>query len=227
MKLNSCLHFKMLLLKRKDDYITNINILFKYYLNGAICINLSDSIIGKDIYQFFAIQYLIKLMPPKKKADIKADKAEKAKPKASVSKSPPKVADSKAKNTRGKDKADPVPQPVPVAAKGRRAARQPSPVPDPTPAKKVKGAKSPEPKAPEPKSAKKDKSPPKADKKDEPAKVDPKPAADDKKDEQQIVKVVTKGGVAVDNEVNGKENYRVYQEGGKTYAVTLNLADLQ
>ena len=52
MKLNSCLLFRIVMLKRKVDYITNINILFKYYVNGATCINLSDSIIGKDICQF-------------------------------------------------------------------------------------------------------------------------------------------------------------------------------
>lgn len=170
-------------------------------------------------------------MPPKKKADVKADKAEKLKPKASVSKSPeksqPKAADTKLKATRSKDKVQPTPaQPEPAATRGRRSARQPSPVPDPTPPKELKSSKKSEPKAD--KNVKKDEV--KTDKKDEPtSKVVTKPTATDNKDddEQQIVKVVTKGGAAVDNFVIGKENFRVYQEGGKTYAVTLNLADLQ
>ena len=53
-------------------------------------------------------------MPPKKKADVKAAKADKLNPKPSVSKSPEKSTpkpDTKLKATRSKDKVDPVPQP--------------------------------------------------------------------------------------------------------------------
>lgn len=40
------------------------------------------------------------------------------------------------------------------------------------------------------------------------------------------MKVITKGGAAVDSFVPDKENYRVYQEGGKSYSATLNQANL-
>lgn len=46
------------------------------------------------------------------------------------------------------------------------------------------------------------------------------------KSDEQIVKVVIKGGAAVDSLVPNKESYRVYQEGGKTYSATLNQSNL-
>ena len=46
------------------------------------------------------------------------------------------------------------------------------------------------------------------------------------KSAEQIVKVVTKGGAAVDSLVPSKDSYRVFQDGGKTYAATLNQSNL-
>lgn len=47
------------------------------------------------------------------------------------------------------------------------------------------------------------------------------------KSDEQIVKVITKGGAAVDALVPNKESYRVFQDGGKTYSATLNQSNLQ
>ena len=41
-----------------------------------------------------------------------------------------------------------------------------------------------------------------------------------------MVKVITKGGAAVDQFVPNKDSYRVFQEGGKSYAATLNQCNL-
>lgn len=41
-----------------------------------------------------------------------------------------------------------------------------------------------------------------------------------------MVKVICKGGAAVDSFLPDKENFRVFQQGGKNYAVTLNFADM-
>ena len=69
-------------------------------------------------------------------------------------------------------------------------------------------------------------------------KADPKrgaPATDNKKgssgvkktkSDEQIVKVVTKGGAAVDALVPNKDSYRVFQDGSKTYSATLNQSNL-
>lgn len=46
------------------------------------------------------------------------------------------------------------------------------------------------------------------------------------KSEEQIVKVITKGGAAVDSLVPNKDSYRVFQDGGKTYSATLNQSNL-
>ena len=69
-----------------------------------------------------------------------------------------------------------------------------------------------------------------------PAKSPAKPAPASKKDvtsgvkktksEEQIVKVVTKGGAAVDSLVPQKDSYRVFQDGGKTFAATLNQSNI-
>lgn len=40
------------------------------------------------------------------------------------------------------------------------------------------------------------------------------------------MKVVTKGGAAVDSLVPNKDQYRVFQEGGKSYSATLNQANM-
>ena len=74
---------------------------------------------------------------------------------------------------------------------------------------------------------------------DSPPKVDAKrkaPATDDKKadkagdkkvkEEPQMVKVITKGGAAVDQYVPNKDGFRVFQDGGKSYAATLNQSNL-
>jgi poly [ADP-ribose] polymerase len=66
----------------------------------------------------------------------------------------------------------------------------------------------------------------KLDKKDDKKVVNKDDKKDDKKDDQLIVKIVTKGGAAVDSLVPNKENYRVFQEGGKTYSATLNQSNL-
>ena len=41
------------------------------------------------------------------------------------------------------------------------------------------------------------------------------------------MKVITKGGAAVDAFVPSKDSYRVLQDGGKTYSATLNQSNLQ
>lgn len=46
------------------------------------------------------------------------------------------------------------------------------------------------------------------------------------KSDEQIVKVITKGGAAVDSLVPNKDGYRVYQESVKTYSATLNQSNL-
>lgn len=46
------------------------------------------------------------------------------------------------------------------------------------------------------------------------------------KSEEQIVKVITKGGAAVDALVPNKDSYRVFQDGGKSYSATLNQSNL-
>ncbi len=46
------------------------------------------------------------------------------------------------------------------------------------------------------------------------------------KSDQQIVKVITKGGAAVDSLVPNKDAYRVFQESTKTYSATLNQSNL-
>ena len=47
------------------------------------------------------------------------------------------------------------------------------------------------------------------------------------KEEPQMVKVITKGGAAVDQFVPNKDSYRVFQDGGKSYAATLNQSNLE
>ena len=46
------------------------------------------------------------------------------------------------------------------------------------------------------------------------------------KSDEQIVKVITKGGAAVDSLVPNKDSYRVYQNGSKIYSATLNQSNL-
>jgi len=112
---------------------------------------------------------------------------------------------------------DPKPAIVPIAKIGKRSASKLSD-------KNVSVAK----KADSPKKA------------TTPPKVDAKrsgPTTDDKKkdvtsgvkktkSDEQIVKVITKGGAAVDSLVPNKETYRVFQDGGKSYSATLNQANL-
>ncbi len=83
--------------------------------------------------------------------------------------------------------------------------------------------------------SKKDASPPKG-KRNQPAKVDPPVAVDTKKadsgikkteSKEQIVKVITKGGAAVDSFLPNNSAYRVLVEGGKVYSATLNQANLE
>jgi hypothetical protein len=40
------------------------------------------------------------------------------------------------------------------------------------------------------------------------------------------VKVITKGGAAVDALVPNKDSYRVFQDGGKAYSATLNQSNI-
>ena len=42
----------------------------------------------------------------------------------------------------------------------------------------------------------------------------------------QMVKVIIKGGAAVDSLVTNKESYRVFQDANKTYSATLNQSNL-
>lgn len=161
-------------------------------------------------------------MPAKlkaKQAKVEAKKATTAVSKAKDVKKDVKVADSKSKS-----KAK-----VPVAV-----------VPPPSPPKKAPAVKKTNSK--DVKSAKKAPSPVKASspkKADPPAKTPAKrgaPVGDDKKDvtsgikktksDEQIVKVITKGGAAVDSLVANKDSYRVFQDGGKIYSATLNQSKL-
>ena len=41
-----------------------------------------------------------------------------------------------------------------------------------------------------------------------------------------MAKVITKGGAAVDQFVPSKDSYRVFQDGGRSYAATLNQSNL-
>lgn len=68
--------------------------------------------------------------------------------------------------------------------------------------------------------------PPKADPKASPATKDKSAGIKKTKSDEQIVKVITKGGAAVDSLVPNKDSYRVFQEGSKTYAATLNQSNL-
>jgi poly [ADP-ribose] polymerase len=72
-------------------------------------------------------------------------------------------------------------------------------------------------------------------KRDQPTKVDPPVTVDTKKavngikkteSKEQIVKVITKGGAAVDSLIPNNSAYRVLVEGGKVYSATLNQANL-
>lgn len=72
-------------------------------------------------------------------------------------------------------------------------------------------------------------------KKYQPVSVDPPVAVDTKKvdsgikkteSKEQIVKVITKGGAAVDSLVPNNSAYRVLVDGGKVYSATLNQANL-
>ena len=100
--------------------------------------------------------------------------------------------------SKGK-KADPVPPPAPKATNKR--AKDPSP----EPVAKGKAGRG---------------------KKDAAVVDTPLTPADPPKDEPKIVKVVTKGGAAVDSKVPGLSNYRVFQEAGKNYSATLNQANM-
>lgn len=82
--------------------------------------------------------------------------------------------------------------------------------------------------------SKKDISPAKG-KRDQPTKIDPLVAVDTKKPDngikkteskEQIVKVITKGGAAVDSLVSNNSAYRVLVDAGKVYSATLNQSNL-
>ena len=94
---------------------------------------------------------------------------------------------------------------------------------------KTKKTKSPPKKDPSPEPPKRGrKSAPKADPEDDAKdKVkDDKKLAKTKSQEKNLVKVVTKGGAAVDSLVPGKDQYRVFQDGNKVYSATLNQANM-
>ncbi|XP_031472837.1 poly [ADP-ribose] polymerase 2 [Nymphaea colorata] len=136
-----------------------------------------------------------------------------AKAKAKQAKVEAKKADTVSKSKDEKKKDPP---------KGKSAPKAPSPKKAPTPKK-----------APSPKKV----DPPA---KDPPKRKGPAVSTDDKKEdkkdaasgvkktksEEQIVKVITKGGAAVDALVPNKDAYRVFQNGGKIYSATLNQSNL-
>jgi poly [ADP-ribose] polymerase len=76
--------------------------------------------------------------------------------------------------------------------------------------------------------------PPAADKKPETktdTKIDTKDVKSDPKlkkteSKEQLVKVITKGGAAVDSLVPNSASYRVLVDGGKVYSATLNQSNL-
>ncbi len=120
-------------------------------------------------------------MPPKKKTDVKKEKA-----KASKDDSPEPVSKGKGKKNKSPPKKDPSPEPP--TRRGKKSA-------------------------------------PKGDDDDaKDDKVDKKLVKT--KSEENIVKVITKGNVAVDQYVPNKDQYRVYQDGGKSYSATLNQANM-
>lgn len=170
-------------------------------------------------------------MPAKlkaKQAKVEAKKAD------VVSKSKDAKVDNSASKSKGK-----APEPAVTKAKGKVT---PPVVVPPAPKKEPAVKKTNSKDASKAKSAKKDSpakvpSPPK--KPDSPAKSAPKRKGtidNDKKDatsgikktksDEQIVKVITKGGAAVDALVPNKDTYRVYQENGKSYSATLNQSNL-
>lgn len=140
------------------------------------------------------------------------------------------------------------------APKGRSTRKTPSPPKAPSP-KKAPATKKADPpaKKADPPAKKVDPSGKKAGTKgdtpakkaDSPAKDPPKrngvtTSVDDKKEDkkdatngikktksdEQIVKVITKGGAAVDALVPNKDSYRVFQNNGKIYSATLNQSNL-
>lgn len=176
------------------------------------------------------ISFVIESMPPKKSApkpplkkDAKAEKAEAKKKEAAAkaAKAAAKVAPKVNPAGKKAPAAKPAPPAKPAAGKGGKAkavAPVIAPAPAPVPAKKdtKRGAKD--------TGKVVDSGPSKKAKTD--ADVAKTTAKDDKKDDAVIVKVVTKGGAAVDSLVPNKDNYRVFQEGGKSYSATLNQSNL-
>lgn len=167
-------------------------------------------------------------MPAKlkaKQAKVEAKKDTAAVSKAKDVKKDVKVADSKSKS---KAKATVAVVPPPSPPKKATTVKK-------TNSKDAKSTK----KAPSPVKVPSPKKAPSPKKTDPPAKSAPKrpaPAGDDKKDatsgikktksDEQIVKVITKGGAAVDSLVPNKDAYRVFQDGGKIYSATLNQSKL-
>jgi poly [ADP-ribose] polymerase len=165
-------------------------------------------------------------------AKLKAKQAKVDAKKADVSKSADKKQDSAKKvdlKSIPKTKANPKADPPVKATKSNVSAKSVTPAKD---TKKSPLKKSATKQAPSPKkdpSPKKGLSPAKKGKRDAPVAVDKKDATSGvkkTKSDEQIVKVITKGGAAVDILVPNKESFRVYQDAGKNYSATLNQANL-
>lgn len=167
-------------------------------------------------------------MPPKQKAKEAKAAAKKAADQTPPKSAPKKVTPPKKADTKASKAKQPDPKPEPPVKK----------TPAATPAKDLKRSASnvSEKKAGKKDSPKKAASPPKAvspakgkGKRDAPAadtKVDATSGIKKTKSDEQIVKVITKGGAAVDALVPNKDTYRVFQDANKSYSATLNQANL-
>ncbi len=145
-------------------------------------------------------------MPAKLKAK-QAKVAAKAAPPKNASKSKPKAPEPPARSTSrsnlkdtkaGKDMPAPKVAKLPVAAKKTPVSKKADP---PAPVVPKRGA-------------------PSGDKKE------PAGGVKKTKSDEVLVKVVTKGGAAVDSLVPNKDSYRVFQDSGKIYSATLNQSNL-
>lgn len=152
-------------------------------------------------------------------------KAQAKNAKVAAKKVDPRAA-SKSKDPKQKIPAKSVQPAKPISKPAKKDAKVALPPPPKKDAKNSKNLS----KDKKPSPAKKAPSPP--------AKSAPKrsaPVADDSKansgvkktkSAEQIVKVITKGGAAVDGLVPNKDSFRVFQDGGKTYSATLNQSNL-
>lgn len=145
-------------------------------------------------------------MPAKVKAK-QAKVAAKAAPPKNASKSKPKTPEPPARSTSRSTPKDT------KAGKNIAAAKIDKPS---VPAKKAPVSKKVDPPAP----VVTKRGAPSGDKKE------PAGGVKRTKSEEVLVKVVTKGGAAVDSLVPNKDSYRVFQDGGKIYSATLNQSNL-